>query len=123
MQLPELQPTPTRCPTWSPLALGPTAVTRPTTSWPRIAGYCEMSQSLFKTERSEGHTPQCSTAPSTSSAPSGPRSTLSSTIGCFAAFAIHALSFIASPILKLRPHWTAEGEESDWHIILETGKK
>src|SRR5262249_31527031 len=53
MQLPELQPTPTRCPTVSPLAFGPTAVTRPTTSWPRIAGYCEKPQSLFKTERSE----------------------------------------------------------------------
>src|SRR5262249_21049000 len=53
MQLPELQPTPTRCPTLSPLAFGPTAVTRPMTSWPRIAGYCEMPQSLFKTERSE----------------------------------------------------------------------
>src|SRR5207249_12091205 len=42
MQLPEFHPTPARCPTLSPLAFGPTAVTRPMTSWPRIAGYCEM---------------------------------------------------------------------------------
>src|SRR5262249_38215557 len=72
--LPEFQPTPTRCPILSRLAFGPTAVTRPTISWPRTAGYCEMPQSLFKTDRSEWHTPQCSTATSMSSAPSEPRS-------------------------------------------------
>ena len=53
---------------------GPKAVTRPTTSWPRMAGYCEMPQSLFNTETSEWQSPQCSTATSTSSIPSGPRS-------------------------------------------------
>src|SRR5262249_39996287 len=37
----------------SPLASGPTAVALPTTSWPRIAGNCEMPHSLFNTERSE----------------------------------------------------------------------
>src|SRR6267142_7219106 len=108
MQLAENQPTPTRCPTWSPLAFGPTAVTRPTTSCPRVAGYCEMPQSLLKTERSEWHKPQCSTPTSTSSAPSGPRSTVSNTIGCFAAFATHALEFVASPVLRLGTDWTAE---------------
>src|SRR5262247_235164 len=60
MQRPAYQPTPTRCPTLSLLACGPTAVTRPVTSWLRIAGYCEMPQSLFKTERSEWtHTAVC----------------------------------------------------------------
>src|SRR5437870_6702235 len=108
MQLPENQPTPTRCPTLSPLAFGPTAVIRPTTSWPRIAGYCELPQSLLKTERSERHKPQCSTATSTSSTPSGPRSTVSTTIGCFAAFVTHALEFVASPVLRLGTDWTAE---------------
>src|SRR6185503_9230335 len=101
MQLPEFHPTPTRCPALSPLAFGPTAVIRPMTSWPRIAGYCEMPHSLFNTERSEWHTPQCSTATSTSSAPSGPRSTVSRTIGCFGPFVTHALPFVASPVREL----------------------
>src|SRR6266404_8800324 len=98
MQLPEFQPTPTRCPTSSPLAFGPTAVTRPMTSWPRTAGYCEMPQSLFNTEISEWHKPQCSTAISTSSASNGPRSMVSSTIGCFADFATHALQLVCERI-------------------------
>src|SRR5215468_6202457 len=107
MSLAENQPTPTRCPTWCPLAFGPTAVTWPTTSWPRIAGYCEMPQSLLKTERSEWHKPQCSTATSTSSAPSGPRSTVSSAIGCLAAFTVQALYIFASPVLTPRPELNA----------------
>src|SRR5437899_4384401 len=44
MSLPENQPTPTRCPTASPLVFGPMAVIRPVTSWPRIAGYCEIGK-------------------------------------------------------------------------------
>ena len=44
----ELQSTPTRCPTCRPLAFEPTAVTRPTSSWPRIAGYCEKPQSCSR---------------------------------------------------------------------------
>src|ERR1700733_12196025 len=91
MQLPQVQPTPTRWPTLTPFAFGPTAVTRPMTSWPRTAGYCEMPQSFAKTDRSEWHKPLFSTTTSTSSVPSAPRSTLSSTIGCFAAFAIQAI--------------------------------
>src|SRR4030095_4567249 len=104
MQLPANQPTPWGCPPLSPFAFGLAAETRPTTSWPRIAGYCELPHSLLKTERSERHTPQCSTATSTSSAPSGPRATFSSPIGCFAAFVTHALQFIAPPIPKLGLH-------------------
>ena len=48
IQLAAVQPTPTRWPTFNPLAAAPTAVTRPTTSCPRMAGYWEMPQSLFK---------------------------------------------------------------------------
>ena len=83
MQLPEDQPMPTRWPRTRPLAPEPMAVTRPTTSWPRIMGYWDMPQSLLSTERSEWHRPQCSTATSTSSTPRGPRSTVSRTSGDF----------------------------------------
>src|SRR5262245_43438501 len=100
MSLPENQPTPTRCPTFSLLVLGPKAVICPTASWPRMTGYLELPQSLFSTERSERQRPQCSTATSTSSGPSDPRSTSSSAIGCFAPFAIHALHLVESRIPK-----------------------
>jgi hypothetical protein len=53
MQLPENQPTPTCWPMATPLALEPTAVTRPTTSWPSVAGNCEMPNSSLKIDRSE----------------------------------------------------------------------
>jgi len=39
---PENQPTPTRWPTFRALVVGPTAVMRPMTSWPRTAGNCEI---------------------------------------------------------------------------------
>ena len=38
VQLPLCQPTPTRWPIWRPLACGPRAVMRPTTSWPGTTG-------------------------------------------------------------------------------------
>src|SRR3954453_4414083 len=41
MQLPAVQPTPTRCPTVSPLAARPTSTTRPTASCPSTAENCE----------------------------------------------------------------------------------
>src|SRR6516225_8850869 len=90
MQLPDDQPIPTRCPTFRPLAADPSATTRPTASCPSTAGNCENPQSLFSTERSEWHRPQCSTCTSTSSAPSGPSSTRCRTSLLFAVGATHA---------------------------------
>src|SRR6056297_2187702 len=71
MQLSAVQPTPTRWPTFSPLAWSPTATTRPMTSWPSTAGYSLLPHSLFFTERSEWQMPQYSTLTSTSSDPRG----------------------------------------------------
>src|SRR3954451_6497898 len=99
MQLPAVQPTPTRCPTVSPLAARPTSTTRPTASCPSTAGNCENPQSLFRIERSEWHSPQCSTSTSTSSSPSGPSSTFCRTKLLFAAGATHA-SIVAIAILR-----------------------
>src|SRR5258706_3286429 len=84
MSHPENQPTPTRWPTFRALAFGPTAVMRPTTSCPSTAGNREMPHSLLKTETSEWQMPQCSTAISISSSPSGPGLMSSSTSGSFA---------------------------------------
>src|SRR3954466_1987200 len=99
MQLPAVQPTPTRCPTVSPLAARPTSTTRPTASCPSTAGNRENPQSLFRIERSEWHSPQCSTSTSTSSSPSGPSSTFCRTRRLFAAGATHA-SIVAIAILR-----------------------
>src|SRR3954452_24261587 len=99
MQLPAVQPTPTRCPIVSPLATRPTSTTRPTASCPSTAGNRENPQSLFRTERSEWHSPQCSTSTSTSSSPSGPSSTFCRTRRLFAAGATHA-SIVAIAILR-----------------------
>src|SRR3954469_23818532 len=99
MQLPAVQPTPTRCPTASPLAARPTSTTRPTASCPSTAGNCENPQSLSRIERSEWHSPQCSTSTSTSSSPSGPSSTFCRTKLLFAAGATHA-SIVAIAILR-----------------------
>src|SRR3954447_13340816 len=92
MQLPAVQPTPTRCPTVSPLAARPTSTTRPTASCPSTAGNRENPQSLSRIDRSEWHSPQCSTATSTSSAPRGPRSIVSITIGLLASLATQAFT-------------------------------
>src|SRR5579864_4680026 len=59
-----------------------------------MAGNCEMPHSLFSTDTSEWHRPQCSTATSTSSVPSGPRSMSWRTSFCFAVAATHALMLI-----------------------------
>src|SRR5437763_6447630 len=99
MQLRAVQPTPTRCPTVSPLAARPTSTTRPTASCPSTAGNRENPQSLFRIERSERHSPQCSTSTSTSSSPSGPSSTFCRTKLLFAAGATHA-SIVAIAILR-----------------------
>src|SRR5262249_7476692 len=99
MQLPAFQPMPTRCPTLSPLAAGPTATTRPTASWPRTAGNCESPQSLLSMEMSEWHRPQCSTCTSTSSAPSRPSSTCCRTNLLLTVAATHA-SIIAIGVLQ-----------------------
>src|SRR4051794_30890137 len=99
MQLPAVQPTPTRCPTVSPLAARPTSTTRPTASCPSTAGNRENPQSLSRIDRSEWHSPQCSTSTSTSSSPSGPSSTFCRTKRLLAAGATHA-SIIAIAILR-----------------------
>src|SRR3954465_9217215 len=99
MQLPAVQPTPTRCPTISPLAARPTSTTRPTASCPSTAGNRENPQSLSRIDRSEWHSPQCSTSTSTSSSPSGPSSTFCRTRLLFAAGATHA-SIVAIAILR-----------------------
>src|SRR3954453_772737 len=99
MQLPAVQPTPTRCPTVSPLAARPTSTTRPTASCPSTAGNRENPQSLSRIERSEWHSPQCSTSTSTSSSPSGPSSTFCRTKLLLAAGATHA-SIVAIAILR-----------------------
>src|SRR3954453_16576372 len=99
MQLPAVQPTPTRSPTVSPLAARPTSTTRPTASCPSTAGNRENPQSLSRIERSEWHSPQCSTSTSTSSSPSGPSSTSCRTRRLFAVGATHA-SIVAIAILR-----------------------
>src|SRR4051795_3995151 len=99
MQLPAVQPTPTRCPTVSPLAARPTSTTRPTASCPSTAGNRENPQSLSRIDRSEWHSPQCSTSTTTSSSPSGPSSTFCRTRRLFAAGATHA-SIVAIAILR-----------------------
>jgi hypothetical protein len=42
---------------------------------------------------------------------------LSSAIGCFAAFATHALYFIAPPVLELGLDWTAEIDAGRFSIL------
>ena len=54
MQLPEFQPTPTRCPTLSPLTFGPVAVIRPITSWPRTAGYYRNAPFIMRRQENIG---------------------------------------------------------------------
>src|SRR3954469_25551734 len=96
MQLPAVQPTPTRSPTVSPLAARPTSTTRPTASCPSTAGNRENPQSLSRIDRSEWQSPQCSTSTSTFSSPS---STFCRTRRLFAAGATHA-SIVAIAILR-----------------------
>src|SRR6516162_3354186 len=99
MQLPANQPIPTCWPIFRPLVAGPNSTTRPVASCPNTAGNFENPQSLFRTEMSEWHRPQCSTLTSTSSAPSGPRSTCCRTNFAFAVGATHA-SIIAIAVLQ-----------------------
>src|SRR5690606_2815920 len=89
-QLRAFQPSPTRWPIATPLALAPSAVTRPTASWPGTNGYWVKPHSLSSIDRSEWQTPQCSTVISTSSAPSGPGSYSKGSSGAPAVGAAHA---------------------------------
>src|SRR6516225_8752534 len=116
MQLPAVQPIPTRCPTFSPLAAGPTSTTRPTASCPNTAGNCEYPQSLLSTEMSEWHRPQCSTCTSTSSAPSGPSSTCCRTNLPLALMATHA-STVAIGVLQ------EEGSRQDAFVVRATASE
>src|SRR5436309_5161965 len=127
MQLPAVQPTPTRCPTVSPLAARPTSTTRPTASCPSTAGNRENPQSLSRIDRSEWHSPQCSTSTSTSSSPSGPSSTFCRTKLLFAAGATHA-SIVAIAILRqgeraaARLCWRQHSLENDFDELLGKGQ-
>src|SRR3954447_6086012 len=127
MQLPAVQPTPTRCPTVSPLAARPTSTTRPTASCPSTAGNRENPQSLSRIDRSEWHSPQCSTSTSTSSSPSRPSSTFCRTKRLFAAGATHA-SIVAIAILRqgeraaARLCWRQHSLENDFDELLGKGQ-
>ena len=74
MQLFEYHPSPTRSPAFTLVTREPTAFTVPAASCPGTNGYLVMPQSLSSMERSEWQRPQCDTAISTSSSPSGPGS-------------------------------------------------
>src|SRR5262249_7056615 len=90
MQLFEYQPTPTLSPGFTLVTREPIARTLPTASCPGTNGYFVMPQSLSSIDKSEWQTPQCDTAISTSSSPSGPRSNskgFSSAFGACAAYA------------------------------------
>src|SRR4051812_17054619 len=127
MQLPAVQPTPTRCPTVSPLAARPTSTTRPTASCPSTAGNRENPQSSSRIDRSEWHSPQCSTSTSTSSSPSGPSSTFCRTRRLFAAGATHA-SIVAIAILRQGERaaaclcWKQHSLENDFDELLGKGR-
>ena len=74
MQLCEYQPRPTRAPGFTLVTREPTARTVPTASCPGTSGYLVRPHSLSSMDRSEWQMPQCETAISTCSSPSGPGS-------------------------------------------------
>src|SRR5690606_22566519 len=68
-----MQPTPARSPTAKPVTALPTALTRPTISWPGTQGQRVPGHSPRAVCRSEWHTPQCRMSICTSRGPGARR--------------------------------------------------
>src|SRR5512139_144149 len=93
------QPTPARSPTLNFVTCAPTAVTRPTISWPGTEGYNVFFHSLRAVCRSEWQTPQCRIWSWTSAGPGSRREISNGPTGVVAESAAYALTvFMHAPV-------------------------